>query len=230
MPTPQSKCRPQSNIRALQRPQWARTCSWAVAHTVLQWDKWLSHVLVTEASLSRASSSRPPRVGPTAKNAHIIRFIIAGNLHQGRRERPQLKASGSSSRRQCCPCSRHPGKWKVDSRTSAPEPRPDRSPGYASPSLQLAYAIANLRPFRGAVLQLPELHDGRNRQSAPDNWHDWRGLLIIDDAHRTYEYTSFWNDLIGHRRPGEGPILALFSSYESPSRKLPPLQIPRSDV
>lgn len=71
---------------------------------------------------------------------------------------------------------------------------------------------------------------GRGRQTASGNWNDWRGLLIVDDAQRSYEYTSFWNDLVKHRSPESGPIVALFSSYESPSRKPPQLQIPRSDV
>lgn len=66
---------------------------------------------------------------------------------------------------------------------------------------------------------------GRGRR-APDNWWNWRGLLIVDEAQRSYKHTGFWNDIVKNTTPGSGPIVALFSSYEPPSRGPPELRIP----
>ena len=175
--------------------------------------------------------SSPLGVSPTARNTHIIRFIIVGNLHQGRRERSTVEGLGSSSRRPVSSMFAAPGGVGGRSRASAPELGPDHLPGYVNSSLKLAYAIPIPHtPSEAPCYNCLDYMMGRNHQSTPDNWHDWRGLLILDDVQQSYEYTSFWNDLIRYRRPGEVRILALFSSYESQSRQPLPLQILRSDV
>src|SRR5204863_1753187 len=58
----------------------------------------------------------------------------------------------------------------------------------------------------------------------PDDWCKMRVLLIIDEAQGSYEYVSLWNDLIKGISTDSGPLVALFSSYGSPSRK--PLETP----
>src|SRR5437773_7866697 len=51
----------------------------------------------------------------------------------------------------------------------------------------------------------------------PDDWRNMKVLLIIDEAQGSYEYLSLWNDLIKGLSPGSSPLIALFSSYGSPS-------------
>ncbi|KAK2809273.1 hypothetical protein FQN50_003914 [Emmonsiellopsis sp. PD_5] len=49
------------------------------------------------------------------------------------------------------------------------------------------------------------------------DWRQKRILIIIDEAQGSYAYTSLWNDLIKSIIPFEGPLVALFSSYGSPT-------------
>ena len=58
----------------------------------------------------------------------------------------------------------------------------------------------------------------------PDDWWEMRVLLIIDEAQGSYEYLSVWNDFIKGISSDSGPLVALFSSYGSPSGK--PLETP----
>ena len=51
------------------------------------------------------------------------------------------------------------------------------------------------------------------------DWTNRRLLLIIDEAQGSYSYTPLWNDLIKGLSPDAGPLVALFSSYGSPSSK-----------
>ena len=51
------------------------------------------------------------------------------------------------------------------------------------------------------------------------DWANRRLLLIIDEAQGSYSYTPLWNDLIKGLSPDAGPLVALFSSYGSPSWK-----------
>jgi hypothetical protein len=50
-----------------------------------------------------------------------------------------------------------------------------------------------------------------------NDWWRMQVLLIIDEAQGSYEYISLWNDLIKGLSPTSGPLIALFSSYGSPS-------------
>ena len=54
-----------------------------------------------------------------------------------------------------------------------------------------------------------------------DDWLRKRVLLIIDEAQGSYEYPSLWNDFLKCvQSMTEGPLVALFSSYGSPSSRL----------
>ena len=57
-----------------------------------------------------------------------------------------------------------------------------------------------------------------------DDWWKMRVLLIIDEAQGSYGYLSLWNDFIKSLSPSSGPLIALFSSYGSPSEQ--PLDTP----
>lgn len=48
-------------------------------------------------------------------------------------------------------------------------------------------------------------------------WGNASLLLIIDEAQHSFTFTPLWNDLIKAIVPGSGPLMALFSSYGSPS-------------
>jgi len=52
-----------------------------------------------------------------------------------------------------------------------------------------------------------------------DDWWRMRVLLIIDEAQGSYGYISLWNDFIKNLSPTSGPMVALFSSYGSPSKR-----------
>ncbi|KAK2792922.1 hypothetical protein FQN52_002600 [Onygenales sp. PD_12] len=56
-----------------------------------------------------------------------------------------------------------------------------------------------------------------NRSLEIDDWKERRILIIIDEAQGSYPYTSLWNDFIKSITPHEGPLVALFSSYGSPT-------------
>jgi hypothetical protein len=50
-----------------------------------------------------------------------------------------------------------------------------------------------------------------------NDWWRMQVLLIIDEAQGSYGYLSLWNDFIKGLSPTSGPLVALFSSYGSPS-------------
>lgn len=61
------------------------------------------------------------------------------------------------------------------------------------------------------------LNDLARRSQDCDDWMDIDGLLIIDEAQASYQYTSLWNDLIKFLEPGFSLRVVLFSSYGSAS-------------
>ncbi|KAK2784931.1 hypothetical protein FQN53_008117 [Emmonsiellopsis sp. PD_33] len=56
-----------------------------------------------------------------------------------------------------------------------------------------------------------------NRDLELDDWKRKRILIIIDEAQGSYAYTSLWNDFIKSLTRLDGPLVALFSSYGSPT-------------
>lgn len=56
-----------------------------------------------------------------------------------------------------------------------------------------------------------------SRPQNSSNWMNINGLLIIDEAQASYQYSSLWNDLIKFLEPGFALRVALFSSYGSAS-------------
>ena len=61
------------------------------------------------------------------------------------------------------------------------------------------------------------LNDSARRPQDSKDWMCINGLLIIDEAQASYQYSSLWNDLIKFLEPGFGLRVALFSSYGSAS-------------
>lgn len=61
------------------------------------------------------------------------------------------------------------------------------------------------------------LNDLANRPTGCCDWLDINGLVIIDEAQASYQYSSLWNDLIKFLEDGFSLRVALFSSYGSAS-------------
>ncbi|KAI9781194.1 MAG: hypothetical protein M1839_006302 [Geoglossum umbratile] len=58
-----------------------------------------------------------------------------------------------------------------------------------------------------------------NQSPDKDDWWTMKVLIIIDEAQGSYRYSSLWNNFIKGISYGSGIMVALFSSYGSPSNR-----------
>jgi hypothetical protein len=76
------------------------------------------------------------------------------------------------------------------------------------------YGLSKSSPYYLLLNNITHNNITNNHQN---DWFGKKALLIIDEAQGSYGYMSLWNDLIKSLGPRSYPLIALFSSYGSPS-------------